>query len=38
MNTESQNDATGLPAHSTIPAVSFTHQRSAAEEPKLAYP
>src|SRR3989442_1270596 len=38
MNTESPNDATGLPAQSTIPAVSFAHQRAAAEERKLAYP
>src|SRR5438552_7529440 len=38
MNSESQNDATGLPAQSTIPAVSFAHQRAAAEERKLAYP
>src|SRR5213594_2564994 len=38
MNTESPSDTTGLPAQSTIPAVSFAHQRAAAEGRKQAYP
>src|SRR6516164_4882988 len=38
MTTTSQNDANGPVAHSTIPTISFAHQRSAAEERKRAYP
>src|SRR5436853_198710 len=38
MNTKSPDDSTGKPAQSTIPTVSFAHQRAAAEERKQAYP
>src|SRR5437667_423405 len=38
MSTEIPNETTGESAHSTIPTVSFPHQRAAAEERKLAYP
>src|SRR6266404_9378406 len=38
MNSKSSNDKTPIPAQSTIPTVSFAHQRSAAEERRQAYP
>src|SRR2546428_13236224 len=38
MNTKSPDDTPGTPAHSTIPTVSFAHQRAAAEERKQGYP
>src|SRR5438477_3215084 len=38
MNTKSPKDATTPSAQSTIPTVSFPHQRAAAEERKQGYP
>src|SRR5436190_21373726 len=38
MNSKCSNDKTPIPAQSTIPTVSFAHQRSAAEERRQAYP
>src|SRR5258706_14567004 len=38
MSTKSQNDANEQAASSTIPTVSFAHQRAAAEKRKEAYP
>src|SRR5213595_1145080 len=38
MNSKSSNDKTPIPAQSTIPTVSFAHQRAAAEERRQAYP
>src|SRR6266581_8420335 len=38
MNTEAPNDSTTSSAQSTIPTVSFAHQRAAAEERRQAYP
>src|SRR6266699_199226 len=37
MNTKSQNDANVASARSTIPAVSFHHQRAAASERRHSY-
>src|SRR2546426_11850299 len=38
MNSKSSNAETSTPVQSTIPTVSFAHQRAAAEERRLAYP
>ena len=38
MNSKSQSDASAPSAPTTIPTVSFAHQRAAAEERKQAYP
>src|SRR5438874_11040222 len=38
MNSKCSNDKTPIPAQSTIPTVSFAHQRTAAEERRQAYP
>src|ERR1051326_5270503 len=38
MNTKSPSDSAESPSRSTIPTVSFAHQRAAAQERRLAYP
>ncbi len=38
MSTTSQNDVATAVTHTTIPTISFAHQRTAAEERKKAYP
>src|SRR5438309_10847574 len=38
MDTKTQNDSTSSSVQSTIPTVSFAHQRAATAERKLAYP
>ena len=38
MNTKAPNDSTTSSAQSTIPTVSFAHQRAAAEQRQQAYP
>src|SRR2546427_9013177 len=38
MNTEAPNDSTTSSAQSTIPTVSFAHQRAAAEQRQQVYP
>src|SRR6266536_6414009 len=38
MNTNGQNDTNSPSSTETITAISFAHQRSAAEERRLAYP
>src|SRR6266566_5940409 len=38
MNTKNPSDSAESPSRSTIPTVSFAHQRAAAQERRLAYP
>src|SRR5690349_6408015 len=38
MNTNGQNDSHSSPSKETIPTISFSHQRAAAEERRRAFP